>query len=184
MCDLPSHFWVQVFLPKLENFSTHPYSSEHQPIFILHFILALTNAHMFRPCQMLLQTLPAHSLQQPHHITLHSPTRHLPILVSLIYQFQEQFTGNTSKANSLTSFHFLLKALPAVLTSETLTMAWALLDGSLIFPHKHCLLFATSCLCVSFALDSHSDLNSVQKGNLFILYFLYNSLNKGILDFM
>lgn len=46
MCDLPSHFWVQVFLPKLENFSTHPYSSEHQPIFILHFILALTNA----PC--------------------------------------------------------------------------------------------------------------------------------------
>lgn len=61
---------------------------------------------------------------------------------------------------------------------------WELLDGSLIFPHKHCLLFATSCLCVSFALDSHSDLNSVQKGNLFILYFLYNSLNKGILDFM
>lgn len=166
---------MQVFLPKLENFSTHLYSSKHQPIFILHFILALTNAHMFRPCKMLLQTLPAHSLhrvpQQPHHITLHSSTQHPPILVSLIYQFQEHFTGNTSKANLLTSFHFLLKTLPALLTSETLTMAWALLDGSLIFPHKNCLLFATSCRCVSFALDSHSDLNSVQKGNLFILCF-------------
>lgn len=143
------------------HFSTHTHSAEHQPIlpiFILHFILALINAHMFRPCKMLSQTLPAHSLhsfpQQPHYITLHFPTQHLPILLSLIYQFQEQFTGNTSKADSLTSSHFLLKTLPAVLTSETLTMAWALLDGSLIFHHKQCFLFPTSCLCVSSASDS------------------------------
>lgn len=167
------------------HFSTHPHSSEHQPIFILHFILALINAHMFRPCRMLSWTLPGQSLhsypQQPHHITLHFPTQHLPVLVSLIYEFQEQFTGNTSKADSLTSFHFLLKTLPAVLTSETLAMAWALLDGSLIFPHKHCLLFPTSCLCVSSALDSLSDFNSVKKRTLFILCLLYNSLDKGIL---
>lgn len=89
---------------------------------------------------------PSHSLhsfpQQPHYITLHFPTHHLPILVSLIYQFQEQFTDNTSKADSLTSFHFLLKTLPAVLTSETLTMAWArlmeasssLLSNAFYFP--------------------------------------------------
>lgn len=152
----------------------------------MHFILALINAHMFRPCKMLSQTLPAHSLhsfpQQPHHITLHFLTQHLPILVSLIYQFQEQFTGNTCKADSLISFHFLLETLPAVLTSETLTMAWPLLDGSLI-SHKQCLLFPTSCLCVSSALDSLSNFNSVQKGTLFILSLLYRSLDKEILDF-
>lgn len=159
-----SHFWVQVFLANLIKHIFLPIpivQSTNLYSFCISFCThvqtmqnSVTNVHSIRS----LQSFP----QQPHHITLHCQTQHLPILVSLIYQFQEQFTGNTSKADSLTFFHFLLKTLLAVLTSETLTMGWPLLYGSLIFPHKQCLLFHTSCLCASSALDSLSNFNSVQ----------------------
>lgn len=139
---------------------------------------SVTNTHS--PQYSLFALLPPAA---PSHHTAPSDIQHLPILVSFIYQFQEQFTGNTSKADSLTFFHFLLKTLLAVLTSETLTMGSPLLYGSLIFCHKQCLLFPTSCLCVSSALDSLSHFNSVQKRTLFLLCLLHNSLDKEILDF-
>lgn len=96
----------------------------HQPTLILHLIteasfpLALMNAYMFRstrnavtntssPQRPLFALLPP---AVPSH-KLHFQKQHLPILLSVIYQFQEQLTGNACKADSLTSSFFLLKTL-------------------------------------------------------------------------
>ena len=97
------------------------------------------------------RTPPAHNVhslhsfpQQPNHIKPYFQKQHLPILLSLIYQFQEQPTGNTCKVDSLTSFHFLLKTLLCFTDLRNLDNSLA---TALRQPHQQCLTFPI-CLSV------------------------------------
>lgn len=105
------------------------------------------------PFKMLPQTSLAYSVhslhsvpQQSCHIKLRFQKQQLPILLSLIYQFQEQLTGNTGKTDPLTSFHFFLKTLLCC------TDLWNLDNGlanALWKPHEQCLLLP---ICLSLCV--------------------------------
>lgn len=125
--------------PYKTHFSTHPHSSEHQPIFILHFILALINAHMFRPCKILSQTSTVSTLCTPSPsspITSHCTVRH-SIFQSSYHSFTDFRNNLLATLAKLIHWHFSIFSLKLCL------LYWPLKPWQWV---GHCFIEASSSL--------------------------------------